>query len=337
MFHYFEARMAVLLSTTTRLLRTALRHVMKDLREEQELVLKTRRELSAAEETGMVEEVKTTVKELEAKFEKIEEDLVKDEQKIFMAEIKDVEALPRIEELMGRILSVINELSKRYKNKFPVIETIAQELEQASKELRVISEDEQEELAKEYRAIFRELEEKEGVAQSLVIALNNVQRLVNDLRKLRGESRREKREEKKIEKEEAEVYALLKKLLEEEEEKRDVRDTLTKLQEKSKEKSEELAETIRSFSRLFKEVEHQFTIVLKVCSEIYFKFKKDNEDLFKGYLSHLEKTGFPQEDLKGLQELMKKEDEKVKESLSALLDVVRRGARLALKEGESAA
>ncbi len=320
MFHFLEARMATMLRTSRSLLRMARRHLMKDLREKEELDKKGLPALKASADRGDVDAVvKFSKKELEALSKQID-DLSFMERNTFIAEyrtVRDVVAIQRGFDDAIQQLKKLNEIRPT-----PALGKVGDAFETMKRQLLADEKLEERELYNQYLAIERQTTHEKGQLQTLVFSVSNIMSLMDRLWQLRGEVRQETRTENDLIKEERRVMSILHELQTEKDQKR-VEHLLRDLEANQA----HIAGAMMKFTKLFKESELAFTITMKACVDIYFEYLKD-EKFFDDFFKTLAVAKFPEHDLQELQALLKKEQEDETQHLRDILAIVQRGSRI---------
>ncbi len=320
MFHFLEARMATMLRTSRSLLRVARRHLMKDLREKEELDKKGLPALKASADRGDVDAViGLSKKELEAFSEQID-DLTYMERNTFIAEYRTVKDVAAIERGFEDAIRQLEEVNRAHPS--PVLGKVIDGFNAMRKQLLADEKLEEQELYNQYLAVNRQAQHEKGRLQTLVFSVSNVMSLMDRLWQLRGEVRQETRAENDLLKEERRVMDILHALQSERDAKK-VQRLLADLEANQA----HISGAMTKFTKLFKESELAFTITMKVCVDIYFEYLKD-EAFFEDFFKTLAAAKFPEHDLQELQALLKKEQEDETQHLRAILAVVQRGSRI---------
>jgi len=322
MFNFLEARMATMLRTSSGLLRMARRHLRDDLRDEEELMKKDIPKIQQAAKSGKVDVLKKDFLDDTKDFEELLEDLEKMEKDTFIAEFRSLDEMKSFE--LG--FTEAKELLRKLHGKHPEFESTLKKLwvgfEQMEKVLHEEEQLEGSELHNQYINVLRQAKGNKGQVQSLVFSVNEVMTMMDELWNLRGEVRKEGRVQGDIMKDEKEILHYLS-LLQKEQDKNKQKKYLKKLQDRE----EHLEKSFKEFATLFKKVELGFTLVMKVCTDIFFKFKKDWE-FFPQFILQLIEDGFPEGEQRELQEVLRRREKEGEENIGQVLAVVRRGSRL---------
>ncbi len=202
-----------------------------------------------------------------------------------------------------------------------VLDTLERQFTKMREELQRYEGLEMEDLHKQYLAVGRQAQGEHAQLQSFVFAANSVMKAMDDLWHLRGQIRRERKEEKDLDKGERHVLSLIAELEKASPAKQKV--ILAQLRKQEHRIEEELDR----FLQLFKHTEEAFTLVLKVCVDIYLKFDLDQVK-FSEFMKGIQQTGFPVNDFGELVKTVSKAMKERQDEVHVILDVVRRGARL---------
>ncbi len=327
MFDFLEARIATMLRTSRSLLRMSRRHLMKDLRMEEKLRKEVMPNLQNAASRGDVDEVLRSFKHGEGDLDKMFADLDKVERNTYLAEYSSLDKLVDMERGFEKVMDQLLKLQHRFpKEKFPsqwgVLEKLKIAFQKMRAELHRDSELEVAELRKQFQAIEREAQGETLQLQTFVFALSTVMSAMDELWRLRGEIRRENRTGNDLLKGERTVLSLLNDLANTNDVKKQ-----TLLLNQLQKQEHVLEEDLLRFNKLFKQTEFAFTLVMKVCSDIYFQFVKDQKT-FDQFLDNLRKARFPEHDLEELVRVQAAAKAENKHELEVLMNVVRRGSRL---------
>lgn len=327
-FSFARARIGSMLMTSKALLRRVQRHLREEIREDEEEREKLIPALKREEEFGNVDRIDEQFKKLmelvQAHFDK----LLEDEKKILVAEYPEVKHIMNVDEGLVHVTSEIEKMlhDRRFTTVpglVPALEDVKGHFVDFRNVVRKAEAEMDANLAQEYRQVaLREEKDLKGLLQGKLIAINEIQRQMDDIWRLRSDVRKEKRESKDVVKGEDSALKLLARL-------RDAdMGQASQLIEELRSEERTLEKEIGAYIDLFHQTITMFKEVLFVCGELFFRFKGTEHELAK-FEERLRALKYPKDHLKLLEEELKATDEEVRARAHSTADAARRAGRLA--------
>jgi hypothetical protein len=323
MFNYFVARMENLMFMNTALLRRIKRRLLRNLRNKEELSLRLKTLFGTDVRTGNVDKLFADVQKGATKFENLEADIVKQEERLTVVEGRSFKGSVDVEQEYHKLHEEIFGKLGPFLSTDPVLRKAGDYISEAHTMLAAFVVAEKQALQGEYLALNREAARKQGVFQNFVWSENEVRSAVDAVTRERGEVRGIKSEVHHAE-------GLYKRIVQ-------FAGTIehgdSKVNAQLLKVAEEYRDTIKKLCYYYSLALGDFVLTIKTLVNLEFKFEREEESITDELLKVLERTGYPRQGPEGLEEItlrMKRAHDATEGKEGAVTDAFVRMSRLLL-------